>query len=566
MSKINPKTAISNIKKKIKSLTDKQKAYIKKYDAETIQSIKDTIETEIQHLETEIQELALELEELELFGKKGVADELGKLLKKKTYAYIATEGKFLLIDNVSNTDKVITLKEANIGIHRLPSYLNNIIGRPGFFKLSKNKGDDGLSEDTYIKVFQEEGCSFNGRTASYNTNNWSDLIFNTMDVQRKYWCPLSDEEYSPYFDDLIYCVCGGKEENINHLEQWLGYKYFFPERNLNTPHINITGIPGGNGKGILFEILRSMFTKSGVGETTIKAMEGGFNANEEGKTVIVVDDPNDKLPHAELKNRTGGTTQVIERKGVDAYEVDATANYIVFDNTGTIKLTGGGDGGEDRRWSIILTHLPLLDYLEKKYGFDQTESKEMAAFIADSLAKNRIEVGKFINHLIKKHNVKNMRVLKALHGEDYYDRLDEQVDSFTTVFDLILPIVEENGIIPNEFVNEIVNIKLNKNYNSKTIQSKFNEYLIRNGYAVKSLVHKCKIKSTHDKKEKIYRGRAKQINPTKFIFDYSHISSEPYIGANTVLTRETINIKTNFNDTDYENPLESLQKRINNED
>jgi len=403
-----------------------------------------------------------------------------------------------------------------------------------------------MDETDLRLAFETAGASYMIKTASFDDPKWdSKYVFNTLDVQRKYWAPIDrGTDYNPLFDDVIYTLAGGKEENIEHLETWIAYKYLNPDKVKITPGLNITGIPGGNGKGLFGQMLTSIFTPMGVSVVKGKNYTGGFNAIMEGKVIALLDDEKkDKFPNDELKQSSGNGSIVIEPKGIDAYTVDSTASTIVLDNTGLVKLVGGGAGGEDRRWSIIITNLTLLEHLAQKYQLVGDEPKQLAEQIG-MLFENRIECGKYVAAVIERRNVKAMPVLLPLHGEDYKTRLLEQRDNWTEIFERILPVFVNQGVLPFKFLQEIVEaITGDKIRKAQTLSSKFDEFMSRKGFknmekleGVTVRISYGKLKST-DK----LRGAVRRLNPTADTFDYSMISTQIYNKKSTI-TKDILEI------------------------
>jgi hypothetical protein len=370
-------------------------------------------------------------------------------------------------------------------------------------------------------------------------------VFNVLEVQRRYWAPVDrGTNYNEFFDDLIYSLAGGRPENIAYLECWVAYKYLNPDKVKITPGLNITGKPGGNGKGLFTQILTSIFTPMGVTVIKGKNLTGGFNSIMEGKVITVLDDERrDRFPQDELKQNSGNGSIVIEPKGVDAYSVDATATTIVLDNTGLVRLVGGGSGGEDRRWSIVATELTLLETLENKYAFTEDQAKQLAEQMG-KLFENRIECGRWVAAMIERHHVADMPVLLPHHGEDYRARLVEQKDNYADVFERILPIMVNQGLFPFKFLKEIIEAETGEKIRKpQTLSSRFDEFLSRKGHKnVEKADINIRIGFGDAVPAERYKGAVRRIRADADTFDYGLISARPYSRKET-LTRESIQIR-----------------------
>lgn len=528
--KENVKLQISSIKSEVTKLR-------KDYNAQSDADIKSVIWDKIALKEQELLELTEELDEIVNKEKNKARDELHEVINQNHLAYIATDGKYILIKNYSTTDERVNLSSQYLAWHPMIGVLNNLIKRPGFFS--------DLNQDDLRTAFEKANASYMIKTASFDNPKWDkEYVFNILEVQRKYWAPIDrGDVYNELFDDLIYSLGGGKAENIEHIEKWVAFKYLNPDKVKNTPGLNITGKPGGNGKGLFTQFLTSVFTPLGVTVIRGKNLTGGFNSIMEGKVITVLDDERkDKFPQDELKQNSGNGSIVIEPKGVDAYSVDSTATTIVLDNTGLVELKGGGSGSEDRRWSIISTELTLLEILQQKYSLTEEESKHLAEKIGE-LCENRIECGKWIAAMIKKHNVQDIDVLMSLHGADYQARLLEQKDNWSDIFERILPVFVNQGVIPFKFVKEIVEAETgNRIAKPQTLSSKFGEFLSRKGYKnVESTDVNINITFPGSGTIEKFKGSVRRIDPTARTFDYSLISSSTY-SKKTALTKETIQI------------------------
>ncbi|MFX5142105.1 hypothetical protein ABTC48_20705, partial [Acinetobacter baumannii] len=60
------------------------------------------------------------------------------------------------------------------------------------------------------------------------------------------------------FDTLIRSLCGGKQENIDHLERLILAKFHRPEQT-NLPAVVFMDREGGTGKGLLGMVLAKVF-------------------------------------------------------------------------------------------------------------------------------------------------------------------------------------------------------------------------------------------------------------------------------------------------------------------
>ena len=444
------------------------------------------IDRKIDRLKTKIKSVEDDLEEL-----GDVTSELMSAKKRMT-----AEQEKVIIENLITENYIGYLIEDNKYIYclQMATDNNNGIVNPQFRVVDGSKivnvlnkmGSCQLYSDSHSvsRLFQVTHNDYYGMTGSFNNEKWNEkLVYNKMKIIEKFWVqPTEDTAYNTDFDFLMYCVGGGKLENIEHLEKWVAYKWMYPQRNANIPNIDLGGYPGGNGKGRFVELLKTIFTHGCVVPAALKELTDGFNASWETAVILYYDEPaNNELPEGKLKNATGGEEQRIEKKGVDAYTADRNYNMIFTSNNpnGVIKLAGTGSSGEDRRWSVLTTNKVMVDEIMTA-GLDNEQAKVRTNEI-NNLLKNREEVSKWLSHLLQKHDVQNMQILYPLHGQDYQKRFEDQKDTVQLVFDGLMPSLSISGVLTLDVLVQAVHeLTNNTKLTRQKIDSKFQRYLEQN--------------------------------------------------------------------------------------
>lgn len=388
------------------------------------------------------------------------------------------------IGYIANEDKFIYCKD--FGVNQINVQFKLVNASRIVRVLSKLAGIaiHGKDQNELIDYFQERGASYLDVTSSFNTNKWRESdIYNKMSVIRNRWLlPVDDgEPYHSDLDLLIHCVGGGKPENIEHLERWIVFKYLYPGKNANMPNIDMGGNPGGNGKNTLITMLKTIFTPACVIQAHKDELDK-FNASWEMAVILYYDEAEEKeLAASKLKQATGADDLRIEKKGIDPTMADRNFNFIFMSNNqnGVVKLSGGPDGGEDRRYSVMNTDLVLLDmYLDAGFAI---EDAKIRLNELQSVVKNPVEVGRWLACKIAQYSINAQDNISALHGQDYHNRFQEQKDALTECFDAMLPVFNSHGLVPLSVLVDIVQAHTGlMKISDRTVSRNWTTYLKRN--------------------------------------------------------------------------------------
>ena len=354
--------------------------------------------------------------------------------------------------------------------------------------LSKLAGVNINHGDHYeiIDYFQQQGKTYLDVTSSFNKAKWNEQeIYNKMSVIYNKWLQpdfAHADDYDRRFDTLLHCICGGKQENIDHLEQWVAFKYIHPGKGPNTPNLDLGGNPGGNGKGRFVELLKTIFTPACVIQAHREELDK-FNGAWEMAVILYYDEPEEKeLAASKLKQATGSEDMRVEKKGIDATMADRNYNFVFMSNNkhGVVKLSGGSDGGEDRRYSVINTDIVLLDHLRSQ-GLTVEQGKQWMDDLAQKLIKDGPAVARWLAHIMLKHNLNDLNILSALHGEDYHARFESQKHAITQAFDDIVQVFAKEECMPLITLTELVHAHTENNrWKEHNVGPLWENYLKRN--------------------------------------------------------------------------------------
>ncbi|MFZ0258170.1 MAG: DUF5906 domain-containing protein, partial [Gammaproteobacteria bacterium] len=274
-----------------------------------------------------------------------------------------------------------------------------------------------------------------------------DYVLNKLSTER--WLKPQPGEYSEWFDILFYSLGGGKQENIDHLEHVIAWKYLHPEQFL-IPCVIIFG-EGGVGKNVLIDVvLGNIFGEHQVSVINMEEVTGTFNDLIVGKTAVFIDEAVvDNANMNRLKRVALNPTVNINEKYGPKYVADNTPLYFAGGNDvlGAVRLAGDGS---DRRWSIVKVEKTLLevisDYFEvgadpdKLLAQDSSDEKVKEVFRLrnhgiDEVLKDKNEVAKWLHHIVEKW--KDAGCPLGLHGEDYTGLIRAQKGPFEEVCEAI---------------------------------------------------------------------------------------------------------------------------------
>lgn len=253
-----------------------------------------------------------------------------------------------------------------------------------------------------------------------STYTFKSVNDNTLNLMRKdNWLQPVEGDVHPYFNVLLQSLSSGKQENHDHLEHVIAWKYMHPE-DFQLPCVVIYG-DGAVGKGILLEhVFGGIFTQQQCVATKQNDILGNFNSTIIGKTVVMVDEISaNKNDMSAFKTLVGNATVNVNEKGLKQYKADQTALFFAGSNDVLSAISLAGDGS-DRRWSIMRVVAGwTLRYWLDKYGYKDVEPQDLCDVVA-----NEDNLAKWLHQICNKW--KDAGRPKPLHGEDYTTLIDDQ--------------------------------------------------------------------------------------------------------------------------------------------
>lgn len=265
-----------------------------------------------------------------------------------------------------------------------------------------------------------------GRVHKDMTYSYRDLAvgdyFNM--VSRESWLQPGEGKHHWLFDILMFTLGGGKEENIEHLQRVVTYKFMHPEE-FRLPCLLIHG-EGGIGKNLLVDrILYLAFDGQTVSLLADNAL-GAFNGLVKGKAVALIDESAaDSTSRSKVKSIVHNQRLTLNEKFIPEMKIDNTPLWII----GTNESEGGIflDRSEaDRRFSVIHAQKgrTLIQNIADANDWTVTEAREWMVTVGNRICGDAHEVAKWLGYLTRRYG--NQSLPLALHGDDFRRLLDIQ--------------------------------------------------------------------------------------------------------------------------------------------
>jgi Family of unknown function (DUF5906) len=279
-------------------------------------------------------------------------------------------------------------------------------------------------------------------TSAITFADCDDTVLNFL--SRKDWLKPVEGDYNAVFDIVMQSLSDGKQENRDHIEKCLVYKYLHPE-DYRIPCITISG-GGGAGKNEFVEqVLATIFGGLQVAVLGTEAAFGQFNGQMIGKTVVFIDEAIVEKSDAEdLKRKVGNKTISINEK----YGLQGT-----YDNTPWYWLGGNGTNGAvmlakdvtDRRYSVLTVKHSVMYWVAKyldielpRVGAVLPDSHEAVQWYRENqwALSDRTQVSHWLHSLIERWGDQKF-VPSALHADDYEAVAESQKNTLDETMEFV---------------------------------------------------------------------------------------------------------------------------------
>jgi hypothetical protein len=258
------------------------------------------------------------------------------------------------------------------------------------------------------------------------------------------WLHPTQGEYHPIFDIVMSSLSGGKQENRDHLEKCLVWKYKHPE-DYKVPCITISGA-GGVAKNEFVELtLSTIFGERQVIALGTEQAFGQYNGQMIGKTVVFIDEAIVEKSDAEaLKRKVGNKTISINEK----YGLQGT-----YENTPWYWLGGNGTNGAvmlakdvtDRRYSVLTVKHSVMYWVCLHLAIDPPQIGEVLPASHEAVQwyqenanvlSDKEQVAKWLYSIVMKWWSQKFTP-SALHSEDYQRVVASQKNYFDETMEYV---------------------------------------------------------------------------------------------------------------------------------
>ena len=414
------KFAESNIISESKQLLKDVDDWIKIEKSRAKRLLKDGIDTAKKMKAESIKELAIKMkdEHEENMGEalKSIANQIQEWIDENDIHYIAEQGLYCFFNSVIDDWFFV------------PARL--ISGKKSYLKEKEIQA-------TFTDMLEAQGRIFNRATHAFKIPPPEHLNL----LRMTNWLKPIKGKYNKAFDILIRSLGDNKQENMEHLEHIIWYKYKHPEEFL-LPCLVVFG-QGGVGKDFFIKnFCQTIFGLNSSSAISVKDLSG-FNYDIVGKTIVYINESGqDKADMDILKQVVGSAEINFNKKFGPKGKADNTALYFMGTNDSLSAISLAGDNS-DRRWSILKTDRTLNEHINEVYGMgieytnpneldDNPHIKKMLDNLA-SIIKNPEEASKYLWYLQEKWGDKPRP--SRLHGSDYQELIKSQRKTDVMLFE-----------------------------------------------------------------------------------------------------------------------------------
>jgi len=398
--------------KKIHSrLAQEEKRLSTEARIEAKRAAKEAAETEVAELTEEALSTA---EQLKAASRAHAANTAVTLIDSQRYYFIQRHNCYYKKNGYNRLD--------DVAISSLP--------------LAHPELQDKLTRSSFDHRMVEEERVFHDITYSWRPQ--PDGVLNLLDTYKLTPTAPTAEFRQDYFDLLVKTAAGEYEENIEHIERWISWKYLHPE-DYSLPAL-VLFKSGGAGKNLLMEaVMRIVWGTDKVCKVEGDDFFDKFNDDQLGTAIVFIDEMDfAKTNINKLKSRVQSSTWKVNGKFKRRWAVDTTMGFVLAtqDARGGVKLN---KDNVDRRWSILKAKRSLVSAFNEQFHENRLSEQEVKSaweHIAETVIKDEKQVAMWLHWLLAKQ-AHQTAPPTALHGQDYRSVVLAQRSYLDDVFERV---------------------------------------------------------------------------------------------------------------------------------
>ena len=184
-------------------------------------------------------------------------------------------------------------------------------------------------------------------------------LVNTYNAPQDLPDPVYDASSEVFFLDHLMYVCGGEEQFVQYLLDWMAYIIQKPGQRIHSVPLIIG--PKGNGKTFIADLMTSLLGKSNVGIISNDDLAGSFQDGLAGKQLLVLEEfkvfEGQNSMMERFKPWVTNERVGVNRKGLKKIAMDNVANTIAFSNhDDAIRIDA-----DERRYAVAISRFPVKD-------------------------------------------------------------------------------------------------------------------------------------------------------------------------------------------------------------
>jgi len=222
--------------------------------------------------------------------------------------------------------------------------------KTSFINIYEDKYIDEENEYLFITKWIKDPVKRSYSRIDFLPNGSEEGVFNMWDIVRKEDHEITEDVNTEDLHELVFKVCGNKEENYDYFMKYLAHLIQYPEKK---PEVCIFFTSEqGSGKDTVIELITKLIGNVLIGfENDPERIFGKFNmGTRQNKLVVVLQEADNIKSYAgKIKDLITCKQTTLEQKNVRSFTIkDYTRLLILSNNENIIKIEPG-----DRRFVVF---------------------------------------------------------------------------------------------------------------------------------------------------------------------------------------------------------------------